>query len=211
MCARTAIPCRIDQRVPSRDANSAGGLGSLDFVRCLTLIFLRLALFYLLSVLALGLHSLFLSPWPSTSPLPLVSPSSSLLSRRGLSYPSDSSVPLSLLPFPGCPSLPPLLSSSSAVRSECPPERRPIWRHRTKCVKAWPLARFSALAHAHEHAHAHALSHPLRARSIFNLPQYAWPGSLSRFRTSISIIAPQDISEGRTLVFHSYIEFATAG
>lgn len=31
MRACTAIPCRIDRRVPSRDGNSAGGLGSLDF------------------------------------------------------------------------------------------------------------------------------------------------------------------------------------
>lgn len=109
MCARTAIPCRID-RMPSRDGNSAGGLGSLDFGLQRTLPDIdfpppRPPL----SPLHFGPRLLLSLSFSLTLSHRRSSPSSSLLSRRGLSYPSDSSVPLSLLfPSPDHSPLPPL-------------------------------------------------------------------------------------------------------
>lgn len=86
------LPCRIDRRVPSRDRNSGGGLGSFPLIsgcnaRCLTLIF----------------HPSDPAPTRrpplslSISALDVVAPSRSPLSRRGLSC---STVPLSPLPSP---------------------------------------------------------------------------------------------------------------
>lgn len=64
VCACTAIPCRIDRRVPSRDGNSAGGLSSLDFGLQRTLPDIDFPPprppLSSLSILALGLFSLFL-------------------------------------------------------------------------------------------------------------------------------------------------------
>jgi len=129
----TAVPCRIDRRVPSRDRNSGGGSGFSPLIsgcnaRCLTLIFYR-------PVLALLYHSPFRpSASLSFSPvlnialclslsLSLVSPSYSPLSRRGLlsflltrpfvSPPALYS-PLLALRFPPLPPPP----RSSSYRSE---------------------------------------------------------------------------------------------
>lgn len=157
MCARIAIPCRIDRRVPSRDGNSAGGLGSLDFGLQRTLpdidfppprpplSFLRFGSQSLLS-LSLSLALDIVVAFGFAVLFALIAPRS-LLSFRFVRL----FVPRSPLFW--------LSSSSSSsilffsLRSECSPERRPIWRHRTKCVKAWRGLPHSALAHAHAHDH----------------------------------------------------------
>jgi len=138
--AYAAVPCRIDRR----DRNSGGGPGPpLDFGllqrTLLDIDFPPSRPVHPRSPLSLSISALgpSLSRQPS---LPLVSPSRSTLSHRGL---------LSFLlahPFvsPRCPCSSPLALRSllyllrvslPTVRSS--PERRPIWRHRTKCVKAW--------------------------------------------------------------------------
>lgn len=146
---------------------------------CLTLIFLCLALLYLLSILALGLFSLSCFLSGSLNIVDFAIPFSLIMPRSLLSFrfvrPFVPLSPLSPLSFGHSP----LSSSSSPVWSECSP-KRPIWRHRTKCVKAW---RDPQRHTAHTHTHLRSI---LSAYTAFLTFQQG--GSGRSFRISIFYI-----------------------
>lgn len=132
--------------------------------RCLTLIFLRLAPFPRpspsLSILALfSSLSLPLKPRRVAFGFTVLV---ALIAPRGF-YPFDSPIPLShLLPVF---SVFLLFLLFVPLRSESLPERRPIWRHRTKCVKA------RRDPQRHTRTRTRTISYSLRVPVIFNLPQ----------------------------------------
>lgn len=119
-------------------------------------------------------HFGLLSSAPPASSLLLVSPSFSLLSPRSLILPTSPSLCPSFCSPPALPRglfLRLLLVPLPPVYSECSPERRPIWRHRTKCVKAWRSTAPHTLLRTHTH----------RPVSIFpSLPFSALPFSPAR-------------------------------